>query len=316
MNDMNLNLFIDAVVQEENFLLSEYIKRNFEQYSCQSDVEFALNNWTFPLKNKNDDIYKIQNYIRQILIQYDNFIKGNRCGENYDFSDLLIKERTLINNWIVRAHEVSFKNKLSIADIIFPFDMEYILRCVVDGPVKFGTTVFLNNYTDQDYRNFYSFLNKKSNADIGNLHELITNFISGTMDFGIDLDRLRKISKVDRSTKYRSNRYRVYSSAVGLFVWDNNRTRGWSIDESFQYLRDNNLFIRKNKDDEILELCSDDCSYCGKIEDCRKSVADKYKNATFCINNKSMVSTKTSGSAIKVEHSRVIFERIKYIFSS
>ena len=66
-------------INDENFILAEYVKRNFEQYADSDDVKWVIENWNYPVINKDEDLYKIQNKIRHFFIQLEK-IKNNKIN--------------------------------------------------------------------------------------------------------------------------------------------------------------------------------------------------------------------------------------------
>lgn len=326
--DPEFQLLVERRVNEENFLYAEYIKRHVEEYADDDDRKWILKNWNYPLIDKTNDIYKIQNYIRQFFIQYENILKNNLTMNFYDLTEIFDKNK--LSEWCDTAYNLSIKYGLSIADSIYPFDMKDVLERVVDNNFIFKETIFFDEKSPEKIRGFSSFYDQKKKnlvlsidiaSDILDVEKLLTDIsipvilLRDSFGYAIsqfEKDLLTKFSKTDMSAHYRSSPNLLYSRAVGLFAWDKIKIDKWNIDEVKDYLYSNNLILRKNKKRLKYYICNEECVRCNEKESCRRFFADSFRFAAFSIKEKRIVPSSVSGSVKNLSFTDNIFDRVVY----
>ncbi len=154
-------LSVPQRVNEENFILAEYVKRNFEQYADNNDVRWVIENWNYPVINKDEELYKIQNIIRHFFIQSEkNKNNSLKTIEFFDFTDFFYRKK--LKEWIDYAYGLSIKYGLSVSDILFPYDMECIIRMIVENKTNFYPTIFFNHDIQENSRGCITNYNEKS----------------------------------------------------------------------------------------------------------------------------------------------------------
>lgn len=110
------------------FLRGEFIKRNFEYTSHDSD--WLIDNWDCPIKLKNfpidyailflGDLISYYHHMQHKLA-YQSILADQNEKEYLD----IIKDNP---EWIKKVYEISIEYGLSFAELVHPYSMEYILE--------------------------------------------------------------------------------------------------------------------------------------------------------------------------------------------
>lgn len=110
------------------FLKGEFIKRNFEYTSHDSD--WLINNWDYPIKLKKfpidyailflDDLIAYYHHKQYNLAYQSILVEPNEKEYQY-----IIKYES---EWIKKVYEISIEYGLSFAELVHPYSMEYILE--------------------------------------------------------------------------------------------------------------------------------------------------------------------------------------------
>lgn len=274
------------------------------------------------------EISKIQDYIRQFLIQCDDKLNGHTTINFHELKLFFDYEK--LKSWSNLAHNLTLKYGLSISDILFPFDMCDVLNKIVDDDFVFKESIFFDKKVSEKIRGFSTFYDQEKRSlvltiDIGSevldVDKLLTD-ISVPMivlrdSFGYSIsqsekDLLVKFSKTDISKNYRSSPNFLYSRAIGLFSWDKIKLSGWTIDDVMIYLHENSLILKKNKKRLKYNICKNECKICDEKESCRKFFADSFRVAALSIKSNIIVPTSASGSVKNLSFSNNKFDRVLY----
>lgn len=316
-------------VNEENFILAEYVKRNFEQYADNNDVQWVIENWNYPVINKDEELYKIQNIIRHFFIQSEKIKNNNlKTIEFFDFNDFF--DRKKLEEWIENAYMFSVKYGLSVSDILFPYDMECIVKMIVENNTNFYPTIFFNNTIQENSRGCVSNYDDKTkmlsfhinlNDDLLDVENIVTA-ISMSMTLlrcqlgysvsNFEKNMMNKAATLDNSGNYRSSQILAYSRSVGLFAWDMKKIKKWSIEDIMTYLHNNNLILKKDKNRLKYNICKKVCKECNELESCKKFFAESYRFASLSIRDNRIVPTSAQGSVKNLVFSNKTFDRVEY----
>lgn len=319
---MNFQKVDDSVV-EELFILSEYIKRNFEENGNKEEIDWVVSNYKSIFLYEDSSLNETMFHVRQMLIQYENSINKFEDIDFFDYNDYINKD--IYEEWIHNAYNLTLKYRLSIGDLVNPYDFLDIIERIVGKKFKiFSAAVIFDEFSDlnESWLKFVLDFNTKTlcilvdiDSDSLSIKEFsnksILNICAAKQKFKLsmksdEIEMVSKMTRQDRSRKYRSTQMSLYNRSLGIYIWDRIKKENCSLSSIRDFLKKNNLFMKDGK------LCEDKCAYCGKSDECLRILNSYYGVTNACIQKSTVLPFDKSHGIKNIKFSSFFFPRCNY----